>query len=124
MITTIGRILKRLALCWFCGLDGADLFMTFLQSEFSEENLQFWQSCEELKQLRGQALHHKARQIFAKFLEPGAPAEVINLTLQSYAREILSQCLYLSILSPAASSRYHSVCLSLYFMCMPYDYHI
>ncbi|XP_062515002.1 uncharacterized protein LOC134190567 isoform X2 [Corticium candelabrum] len=56
--------------------DGADLFMTFLQSEFSEENLQFWQSCEELKQLRGQALHHKARQIFAKFLEPGAPAEV------------------------------------------------
>lgn len=59
-----------------CSLDGADLFKTFLQSEFSEENLQFWQSCEALKQLRGQALEHTARQIFAKFLEPDAPSEV------------------------------------------------
>lgn len=56
--------------------EGAELFLAFLQSEFSEENLQFWLSCEEFKKLRGPALEHKARQIYSKYVKAGAPHEV------------------------------------------------
>jgi regulator of G-protein signaling len=58
-------------------IEGAELFLAFLQSEFSEENLQFWLSCEEFKKLRGPALEHKARQIYSKYVKAGAPHEVI-----------------------------------------------
>ena len=81
---TLGEGLVKQVNC-VSRLEGAALFLVFLQSEFSEENLQFWQSCEEYKKLRGPALEHKARQIYSNFLKAGAPHEVIVVQEQTIA---------------------------------------
>ncbi|KAG8436808.1 hypothetical protein GDO86_007770 [Hymenochirus boettgeri] len=57
--------------------EGRCTFHTFLQSEFSEENLEFWEACEEYKCTRSEkSLPIKAQGIFQKFLKIGAPKEV------------------------------------------------
>ncbi|KAM4721834.1 regulator of G-protein signaling 16-like [Rhinophrynus dorsalis] len=72
------------ALRWkesFCQLlsskDGRCAFHTFLKTEFSEENLEFWLACEDYKKTRSvKKLPAKALDIYQKFLQRGAPREV------------------------------------------------
>ncbi|MEE6495861.1 hypothetical protein FKM82_002169 [Ascaphus truei] len=68
---------------------GRSAFCTFLQTEFSEENLDFWVACEEYRKTRSvNKLPAKAQIIFQEFLECGAPREV-NIDHQT--RELTQQ---------------------------------
>lgn len=55
---------------------GRAVFSTFLQSEFSEENLKFWEACEEYKRSPQSQLQSRAKQIYQQFIEADAPNEV------------------------------------------------
>lgn len=55
---------------------GIETFRTFLQSEFSEENLDFWLECESYRQQKPHRIHKHALKIFHTYLEVNAPKEV------------------------------------------------
>ncbi|XP_041446445.1 regulator of G-protein signaling 8 isoform X2 [Xenopus laevis] len=56
---------------------GCTVFRAFLQSEFSEENLEFWMACEEYRKTRSlNKLPAKAHHIFQEFIDVQAPREV------------------------------------------------
>ncbi|XP_062437723.1 regulator of G-protein signaling 16-like isoform X1 [Rhea pennata] len=57
--------------------DGVTAFHTFLKTEFSEENLDFWLACEDFKKTRSKTkLASKANRIFEEFVQTEAPREV------------------------------------------------
>ncbi|KAL2301482.1 hypothetical protein Nmel_010868 [Mimus melanotis] len=56
---------------------GVNAFHTFLKTEFSEENLDFWLACEDFKKTRSKTkLASKANRIFEEFVQSEAPREV------------------------------------------------
>uniref|UniRef100_A0A8C6UWN0 Regulator of G protein signaling 4 n=1 Tax=Neogobius melanostomus TaxID=47308 RepID=A0A8C6UWN0_9GOBI len=55
---------------------GRAVFSTYLRSEFSEENLKFWEACEEYKRSPLSQLQSRAKQIYQRFIEADAPNEV------------------------------------------------
>ncbi|XP_075013172.1 LOW QUALITY PROTEIN: regulator of G-protein signaling 16-like [Calonectris borealis] len=56
---------------------GVTAFHTFLKTEFSEENLDFWLACEDFKKTRSKTkLATKANRIFEEFVQSEAPREV------------------------------------------------
>ncbi|XP_054995734.1 LOW QUALITY PROTEIN: regulator of G-protein signaling 3-like [Sorex araneus] len=64
---------------------GLAVFQTFLRTEFSEENLEFWLACEDFKKVKSQSkLAAKAKKIFAEYIAIQACKEV---NLDSYTRE-------------------------------------
>ncbi|KAM4642650.1 regulator of G-protein signaling 16 [Discoglossus pictus] len=69
--------------------DGVAAFRTFLQTEFSEENLVFWIACEKYRKRHStRKLQANAQQIFEEFLQSGAQREV-NIDHQT--RELTRQ---------------------------------
>ncbi|KAJ7332361.1 hypothetical protein JRQ81_014541 [Phrynocephalus forsythii] len=66
---------------------GVDAFTTFLRSEFSEENIEFWMACEDYKKSNDMSqLPVKAKTIYQTFIEKEAPKEVnldFNTKLQT-----------------------------------------
>ncbi|KAL4678923.1 hypothetical protein H8957_007734 [Semnopithecus entellus] len=72
------------ALQWRDSLDkllqnnyGLASFKSFLKSEFSEENLEFWIACEDYKKIKSPAkMAEKAKQIYEEFIQTEAPKEV------------------------------------------------
>lgn len=58
-------------------LDGLASFKSFLKSEFSEENLEFWMACEDFKKTTSAAkMAEKAKKIYEEFIQSEAPKEV------------------------------------------------
>lgn len=58
-------------------IDGLAAFRTFLKTEFSDENIEFWLACEDYKKLKSPAkLVSKANKIYKEFIEVQAPREV------------------------------------------------
>ncbi|KAM8930872.1 regulator of G-protein signaling 8-like [Pelodytes ibericus] len=56
---------------------GRSAFRAFLQTEFSEENLEFWVACEDYRKTRSvNKLPAKAHRIFQEFIDVQAPREV------------------------------------------------
>lgn len=56
---------------------GLASFRSFLKSEFSEENLEFWAACEDYRRTRAPArLAQKAQRIYEEFIRAEAPREV------------------------------------------------
>uniref|UniRef100_A0A3B4ZED0 Regulator of G protein signaling 11 n=1 Tax=Stegastes partitus TaxID=144197 RepID=A0A3B4ZED0_9TELE len=53
-------------------------FMTYLEKEFSAENLCFWQACEELRHGETSRIAEKVEEIYKNFLAPGA-ARWVNI---------------------------------------------
>lgn len=51
-------------------------FHAFLQSEFSDENIEFWLECEEFKSTSPDELRWKAEDIYERFIQPTACREV------------------------------------------------
>ncbi|XP_054459185.1 regulator of G-protein signaling 21 [Anoplopoma fimbria] len=52
-------------------------FRSFLQSEFSEENIEFWLACEDFKSTASpEDLHWKAKGIYQEFIQPLASREI------------------------------------------------
>ncbi|KAK6484759.1 regulator of G-protein signaling 21 [Huso huso] len=56
--------------------DGLDTFTTFLKSQFSEENIEFWLACEDFKKNKSTKLASKAKKIYSVYIETEAPKEV------------------------------------------------
>lgn len=76
----LSHSLTRLFLCPPTS-DGVAAFHTFLKTEFSEENLEFWLACEEFKKLRSATkLASQAHRIFEEFIRSEAPKEVRVMT--------------------------------------------
>lgn len=60
-----------------CLSDGLAAFRTFLKSEFSDENIEFWMACEEYKKIKNSSkLLSKANKIYKEFIDSQAPREV------------------------------------------------
>lgn len=58
-------------------LDGLATFRTFLQSEFSDENIEFWMSCEDFKKTKNPVkMAAKAKKIYEDFIQSEGPREV------------------------------------------------
>ncbi|VDP01985.1 unnamed protein product [Soboliphyme baturini] len=69
-------------------LVGQKMFADFLKSEFSDENILFWQACEELKREKDiDKIEDKARIIYEDFVSILSPKEV---SLDSRVREIVN----------------------------------
>lgn len=57
--------------------DGVETFSSFLRTEFSEENIEFWLACEEYKTIDSEIkLISTAKQMYAIFIEAEAPKEI------------------------------------------------
>lgn len=57
--------------------DGLNAFRSFLQSEFSDENIEFWMSCEEFKKTKDPVkMAAKAKKIYEDFIQDEGPREV------------------------------------------------
>uniref|UniRef100_A0A8B9L2X1 Regulator of G-protein signaling 8 n=1 Tax=Astyanax mexicanus TaxID=7994 RepID=A0A8B9L2X1_ASTMX len=62
---------------YFCFADGLAAFRTFLKTEFSDENIEFWLACEDYKKIKSPAkLVSKANKIYNEFIDVKAPREV------------------------------------------------
>lgn len=95
-------ILWLLKLCWvqgthpfntsaFLSADGLNAFRSFLQSEFSDENIEFWMSCEEFKKTKDPVkMAAKAKKIYEDFIQAEGPREVTNCFI--VFRKIRSVC--------------------------------
>lgn len=57
-------------------LAGQDVFGSFLKSEFSEENIEFWLACEDYKKTESDLLHGKAEKIYKAFVHSDAAKQV------------------------------------------------
>ncbi|XP_064205306.1 regulator of G-protein signaling 3 isoform X1 [Anguilla rostrata] len=81
---------------------GVAVFGAFLRSEFSEENLQFYLACEQFcHSSTNFTLQRRARDIYATYIQPGAPREV---NLDSKTRDLTLQLLQ----APSHSSLSHA----------------
>lgn len=62
--------------------DGLAAFHSFLQSEFSDENLEFWMSCEDFKKTKNPVkMAAKAQKIYEDFIQSDGPKEVRDSSL-------------------------------------------
>ncbi|XP_053324628.1 regulator of G-protein signaling 21 [Spea bombifrons] len=69
--------------------DGLDAFKAFLKSEFSDENIEFWLACEDLKKTKTSTqIALKANNIYCEFIKTEAPREV---NIDHKTRDIISQ---------------------------------
>ncbi|XP_051977921.1 regulator of G-protein signaling 21-like isoform X1 [Xyrauchen texanus] len=56
---------------------GLATFRTFLKSEFSDENIEFWLTCEDYKKITSShKMSSKAKKIFKQFVEAESPKEI------------------------------------------------
>ncbi|XP_076010557.1 regulator of G-protein signaling 5a [Genypterus blacodes] len=56
---------------------GLASFQSFLQSEFSDENIEFWMACEEFKKTKNPVkMAAKAKKIYEDFIQSEGPREV------------------------------------------------
>uniref|UniRef100_A0A9J2P4E1 RGS domain-containing protein n=1 Tax=Ascaris lumbricoides TaxID=6252 RepID=A0A9J2P4E1_ASCLU len=55
---------------------GRQVLETFLESEFSSENIRFWMAIQELKFASNENVDEKAQRIYEEFLATGAPCQV------------------------------------------------
>lgn len=59
--------------------DGLNAFRSFLQSEFSDENIEFWMSCEDFKKTKDPVkMAAKAKKIYEDFIQAEGPREVAD----------------------------------------------
>ncbi|XP_042897851.1 regulator of G-protein signaling 20 isoform X2 [Parasteatoda tepidariorum] len=68
---------------------GRQIFREFLRLEYSEENILFWQACEDLKREKNpEIVEEKARSIYEDYVSILSPKEV---SLDSKVREIVNK---------------------------------
>lgn len=77
---------------------GRKVFGDFLRCEYSEENILFWQACEDLKKEKNpEQVEEKARLIYEDFVSILSPKEV---SLDSKVREIVNR----NMVAPTANT--------------------
>ncbi|KAF4021101.1 hypothetical protein G4228_013698 [Cervus hanglu yarkandensis] len=93
------------ALQWRDSLDkllqnnyGLASFKSFLKSEFSEENLEFWMACEDYKKIKSPVkMAEMAKKIYEEFIQAEAPKEV---NIDHFTKEITVK----NLVEPSTSS--------------------
>lgn len=55
---------------------GRQVLETFLESEFSSENIRFWLAIQDLKFSANEHVERKAQHIYDEYLASGAPCQV------------------------------------------------
>lgn len=55
---------------------GRQVMETFLETEFSQENIRFWQCVQDLKFSGNREIERKSQQIYDEFLGPSAASQV------------------------------------------------
>ncbi|KAI7807628.1 regulator of G-protein signaling 4 [Triplophysa rosa] len=72
---------------------GRQAFSAFLQSEYSQENIEFWEACEEFKQTSVDKMNPKAGKIFEQYVEADSPNEVnLDSATRESTRKNLENC--------------------------------
>ncbi|XP_066572448.1 regulator of G-protein signaling 20 [Amia ocellicauda] len=70
-------------------LSGRSVFMEFLRSEHSDENMLFWEACEELKaETRKATVAERAKQIYLDYISILSPKEV---SIDATVRETINK---------------------------------
>ncbi|XP_064791766.1 regulator of G-protein signaling 5-like [Oncorhynchus masou masou] len=65
---------------------GLAMFRSFLRSEFSEENIEFWVACEDFKKTKSpMKMAVKARKIYEDFIQTEGPREV---NIDHYTKDV------------------------------------
>ncbi|XP_016337361.1 regulator of G-protein signaling 4-like [Sinocyclocheilus anshuiensis] len=73
--------------------DGLKAFTSFSQSEYSQENIEFWEACEDFKQTSVDKMNVKARKIFERYVEVDSPSEVnLDSATRELTRKNLERC--------------------------------
>ncbi|KAK7144853.1 hypothetical protein R3I94_011061 [Phoxinus phoxinus] len=73
--------------------DGRRAFASFLQSEYSQENIEFWVACEDFKQTSVDKMNLKAKMIFEQYVDADSPSEVnLDSATREQARKNLERC--------------------------------
>ncbi|XP_062990067.1 regulator of G-protein signaling 5-like isoform X2 [Elgaria multicarinata webbii] len=81
---------------------GLASFQSFLQSEFSEENIEFWIACEDYKKTKLPAkMAEKAKKIYEEFIQCEAPKEV---NIDHFTKSVTMKNLVEPSLRPYAAS--------------------
>lgn len=55
---------------------GRTTFTAFLKLEFSQENIEFWEACEDFKGMPAKQMEAKAKEIFEQYVAVDSPKEV------------------------------------------------
>ncbi|KAA0712976.1 Regulator of G-protein signaling 4 [Triplophysa tibetana] len=72
---------------------GRKAFSAFLQSEYSQENIEFWEACEEFKQTSEDKMKLKGGKIFEQYVEADSPNEVnLDSATRESTRKNLENC--------------------------------
>lgn len=94
---------KGCCLCFMLGvfsvlsLDGLATFRNFLKSEYSDENIEFWLTCEDYKKIKSSfRMSSKAKKIYEQFIKAESPKEVsLNQEMLTFMREHTIWVLYI-----------------------------
>lgn len=70
--------IKQKHMFFLLALAGRIVFTSFLKSEFSEENMDFWVACEDYKKIAPSKLATRAKQICQQYVDVDAPNEVLT----------------------------------------------
>lgn len=61
----------------FFSSDGLATFRNFLKSEYSDENIEFWLTCEDYKKIKSSfRMSSRAKKIYEQFIKAESPKEV------------------------------------------------
>lgn len=69
-------MLSHVYIIYFLLLVGRTVFTSFLKTEFSQENVDFWTACEDYKKTPPFKMATKAKQMYQQYVEADAPNEV------------------------------------------------
>ncbi|KAF4112289.1 regulator of G-protein signaling 4 [Onychostoma macrolepis] len=72
---------------------GRKAFTSFLQSEYSQENIEFWEACADFKQTSVDKMNVNAKKIFERYVEANSPSEVnLDSATRELTRKNLERC--------------------------------
>ncbi|XP_072539140.1 regulator of G-protein signaling 4 [Salminus brasiliensis] len=72
---------------------GRAAFTAFLKSEFSQENIEFWEACEDFKRTPAKQMEAKAKQVFDQYVSVDSPKEVnLDSATREETRRNLEKC--------------------------------
>lgn len=81
-------------------LDGLATFRNFLKSEYSDENIEFWLTCEDYKKIKSSfRMSSKAKKIYEQFIKAESPKEVSSsqkalIFIQTHSFSFIHRFLY------------------------------
>uniref|UniRef100_A0A8C5WN46 Regulator of G protein signaling 13 n=1 Tax=Laticauda laticaudata TaxID=8630 RepID=A0A8C5WN46_LATLA len=79
---------RKRKVCWICFIvcksmfdilfsDGPIVYKSYLKTEYSDENMEFWLACEKYKKILSQRKRiSEAQKLFKEFIQPQAPKEI------------------------------------------------